>query len=154
MAFRGDHASRGNSKALSVQRLGYKYSRLLLGAKFRYIYIYIYWVFLKYFFSGFVLPLSLNNVLTVILVEQQLVFIYLTVLSHLRSLQIARQMSSFTSTLPRGWASITFLSMWIWLLYPLRRDGWQRGSSYAYEINKTCHPSQQRWALRLFAALA
>lgn len=77
-----------------------------------------------------------------------------TVLSCLRSLQIERQMSSFISTLPSGLVSTTSPSLWLWLLYPLKKEGWQRGSSYGSEINKTCHHSEQRWALRLFAALA
>lgn len=77
-----------------------------------------------------------------------------TVQSCSRSLQIARQMFLFTSIFPSGRVSTTSPPPWIWLLYPLKREGWQRGgSSYGCEINKTCHLYEQRWALKLFAAL-
>lgn len=76
----------------------------------------------------------------------------LTVLSCLRSLQIARQMSSFTSTLPSGWASTTSLCGFGFCIHSRGRGG-RVGSSYGCEINKTCHVYKQRWAQRLFLPL-
>lgn len=61
--------------------------------------------------------------------KQQLVFIYLTGLSCLKS----SRMSSFASTLPRGWATITCLSMWMCLLYPPEGELIGGGSSYDWD---------------------
>lgn len=71
----------------------------------------------------------------------------------LRSLQIARQMSLFTSTLPRGWVSATSLSVDSAFVSTQEGGVGLGGSSYGWEINQTCHLYKQRWTLRLFVAL-
>lgn len=136
--------SQGISKGLSVQRLGCKYSRLGIGQ------INV----LFFFFRGFVLPLSFKHVwLSSSFIKQQLVFIFFKKSWAAWGVYRLRD-RCLCSLLPSpAVESQQHLSLWIWLLYPLKREGWWRGSSYGWEINKTCHLYEQRWALRLFAAL-
>lgn len=104
------------------------------------------------FLRGFAPPLRLKQRLSVFLVvHQTATCFHLTVPSCSRSLQIVRQMSSFTSTLPSGCLNNVSLCGFGFCIHSGGRDG--GGWSYGWEINKTCHLYEQRWALRLFAAL-
>lgn len=88
----------------------------------------IKWLF-GLFLRGFVPPLNFKQCVWLCLphcsasssANSSLLSSILTVLS-LRSLQIARQMSSFTSALPSGWASTTSLSLWV-LAFVSRQEG-------------------------------
>lgn len=91
MTFRGDRAFKATQRALSVQRLGCKYSRVFCVIRRR----------------NFVPPLSFKQCVWLYSSNSSLFSSILTVLSCLRSLQIVRQMSWFNSTLPSGWVSTT-----------------------------------------------
>lgn len=119
------------------------------------------------FFWGFPPSLEFQTVGLIVFLEpcssNTILFpAFLTALKCLRSLQIVRQMSLFTSTLPSGWVLTTCPS--VDLAFESTQVGWGGGgggrhmaffanSFDLWLINKTCHLCKQRRAPRLLAAL-
>lgn len=147
MAFRGDHAFQGNSKRVECTEIRVQVQSSTFWSQTNKCFFFFIDVLSR--------PWALNNVSDCLpccsFIKQQLVFIYF----NSPELFTDCETDVFVHFYSSLWLSLNniSLSLWIWLLYPLKREGWQRGSSYGCEINKTCHLYEQRWALRLFAAL-